>query len=374
MGAQVRLLAAVTSGFFGGGGVVAIYGLLLGGAGYSPALTGWLIAGPAMTGALLRIPTSAMADRVGARRLFMALAALGVLGMFATTASLRAGLGPWPLLGLGALSGCGLATFSLGAAQIGWGTSAERAGLALGLYGGLAHLGPSVALMLLPWVIERVDASWVPAIWAAGSAVGLLIYAAFAYEPERPPRAAAGGGEVDGRVWALALAYFASFGVFVALCGWLPWLFRTTGVGAGKALAFAFLAPTTRIFAGWLTDRWSGASVLAISSVLGAAAAIPLALGHHWAWQIPLAVGLGGMMGSSFGLLPEVAPRALGKASGLVGGLGATGGFVLPPLLGMLVTDALPSRGLGLVSLLAAVTAASAVWLLTREGEGLSGP
>ena len=153
MGAQVRLLAAVTLGFFGGGGVVAIYGLLLGDAGYSPTLTGWLIAGPAMTGALLRIPTSAMADRLGARRLFMGLAALGIAGMFATTASLRADLGPWALLGLGALSGCGLATFSLGAAQIGWGMPRERAGLALGLYGGLAHLGPSVALMLLPWVI-----------------------------------------------------------------------------------------------------------------------------------------------------------------------------------------------------------------------------
>ncbi len=368
MGAQVRLLAAVTLGFFGGGGVVAIYGLLLGDAGYSPTLTGWLIAGPAMTGALLRIPTSAMADRLGVRRLFIGLAALGVLGMFATTASLRADLGPWPLLGLGAMSGCGLATFSLGAAQIGWGTSKERAGLALGMYGGLAHLGPSVALMLLPWVIERVDASWVPAIWAGGSALGLLTYALFAYEPERPPPAPKGEGKVDGRVWALAFVYFASFGVFVALCGWLPWLFRTTGVGVGKALAFAFLAPTTRIFAGWLTDRWSGTIVLTIASVLAAAAAIPLALGSHWAWQIPLAIGLGGMKGSSFGLLPQVAPKALGKASGLVGGLGATGGFILPPLLGMLVTDALPSRGLGVIAALAVVSAACGVWLFTREG------
>ena len=123
-----------------------------------------------------------------------------------------------------------------------------------------------------------------------------------------------------------------------------------------------------------MTDRFSGTAVLAVSSVLGAAAAVPLALGYHWAWQIPLALGLGGMMGSSFGLLPQVAPKALGKASGLVGGLGATGGFILPPLLGMLVTDALPSRGLGLVSLLAALTAVCGVWLFTREGEGVSAP
>ncbi len=90
-------------------------------------------------------------------------------------------------------------------------------------------------------------------------------------------------------------------------------------------------------------------------------------MGGTWLWQIPLALGLGGMMGSSFGLLPEVAPRALGKASGIVGGLGATGGFILPPLLGALVTDALPSRGLGVVTALALITAVSGVWLMVRD-------
>ena len=36
-----------------------------------------------------------------------------------------------------------------------------------------------------------------------------------------------------------------------------------------------------------------------------------------------------------FKMVPKYVPHAVGGASGLVGGLGALGGFVIPPVLGL---------------------------------------
>ena len=45
-----------------------------------------------------------------------------------------------------------------------------------------------------------------------------------------------------------------------------------------------------------------------------------------------------------FKMLPKYVPHAVGGASGLVGGLGALGGFVIPPILG-LFAGALGAQG-----------------------------
>lgn len=38
-----------------------------------------------------------------------------------------------------------------------------------------------------------------------------------------------------------------------------------------------------------------------------------------------------------FKIVPKVVPKAIGGAAGWVGGLGALGGFVIPPILGRIV-------------------------------------
>jgi NNP family nitrate/nitrite transporter-like MFS transporter len=38
-----------------------------------------------------------------------------------------------------------------------------------------------------------------------------------------------------------------------------------------------------------------------------------------------------------FKLVPKYSPKAVGGAAGIVGGLGAFGGFVIPPLMGLFV-------------------------------------
>ncbi len=64
----------------------------------------------------------------------------------------------------------------------------------------------------------------------------------------------------DGRLWALSLFYFVTFGAFVALTVYLP-NFLTThygldGVTAGLLTsAFIVAAAAVRVLGGWLADR-----------------------------------------------------------------------------------------------------------------------
>jgi NNP family nitrate/nitrite transporter-like MFS transporter len=53
--------------------------------------------------------------------------------------------------------------------------------------------------------------------------------------------------------------------------------------------------------------------------------------------QIVMAVGMGGTNAAVFKLVPQEIPEAIGGAAGWVGGLGAFGGFAIPPLMGTIV-------------------------------------
>jgi NNP family nitrate/nitrite transporter-like MFS transporter len=53
--------------------------------------------------------------------------------------------------------------------------------------------------------------------------------------------------------------------------------------------------------------------------------------------QMLLALGMGFANAAVFKLVPKYSPAAVGGAAGIVGGLGAFGGFVIPPLMGLFV-------------------------------------
>jgi NNP family nitrate/nitrite transporter-like MFS transporter len=50
-----------------------------------------------------------------------------------------------------------------------------------------------------------------------------------------------------------------------------------------------------------------------------------------------MAIGMGVGNAAVFKLVPQYVPQAVGGAAGWVGGLGAFGGFAIPPLLGAFV-------------------------------------
>jgi len=87
--------------------------------------------------------------------------------------------------------------------------------------------------------------------------------------------------------------------------------------------------------------------------------------------EILLAIGMGVCNAAVFKLVPQEVPEAVGGAVGWVGGLGALGGFIIPPVLGFAVTD-LGQRGYAIgfiVFVFLAMLGLGVVWVLkyTRD-------
>ena len=109
------------------------------------------------------------------------------------------------------------------------------------------------------------------------------------------------------------------------------------------ALGFSLLASVIRIFGGWLSDKVGGelVSIMAFSLILIGAVVIIFAGNTNFSLsltgEIILGAGMGIANGAVFKLVPKYVPHATGGAAGWVGGLGAFGGFVVPPILGLFV-------------------------------------
>jgi NNP family nitrate/nitrite transporter-like MFS transporter len=150
----------------------------------------------------------------------------------------------------------------------------------------------------------------------------------------------------QGVTWVLTSFYFTSFGGFLALIVWLPsyWhnMYNLSLVRAGLlTLVFAEVASLVRVPGGLLADRFSIKYALTGNFALIAAGAVMVAFSDDFALSFvgTLAIGFGmGLQNAIvFKLLPRYIPQAVGSAAGLVGGLGAFGGFFIPPVMGAIV-------------------------------------
>ncbi len=380
-------LTGATIGFFVGFAAVALYGptakkfdALLG---LSPLALGLLVAVPNLSGSILRIPFGAWTDRVGARLPMATLLSISIVGMAGLTAllytSYPTGIGPGDLpllLVLGALCGAGIASFSVGVNQTSYWSSRTGQGRALGLYAGLGNLAPGIFTLVIPTAFLLLGLPGAYAVWLVLLTAGLLVYVAVARNsfwfqlrsrgvpPVEARRVAETMGQelfpsavgtgaslrISGRswrTWALVTLYFTSFGGFLALTAWLPtfWIARYDltlwDAALVTAAGFALLSPLVRVGGGFLSDRAGGETAALAGFVvvlLGAfvGLAVPGFVGSL-VGVVLLAAGMGLSNAAIFQLVPTYVPEAVGGASGWVGGVGATGGFVLPPLLGTLV-------------------------------------
>ncbi len=143
--------------------------------------------------------------------------------------------------------------------------------------------------------------------------------------------------------WALVALYFTTFGGFIGLTAWFPiyWrqLFEFPLVRAGLFTAiFSLTASLVRVYGGKLADRAGGENVSMISLVIVLAASVVLTFTQTVAVgfiaMLILAIGMGINNAAVFRLVPDYVPKAIGGASGWIGGLGAFGGFAIPPVMG----------------------------------------
>ncbi len=108
------------------------------------------------------------------------------------------------------------------------------------------------------------------------------------------------------------------------------------------------LAAVVRVIGGVIAERIGGekTALLSFIAVLAGAAILTYVqdLSLALCGELLIAVGMGVANAAVFKMVPKFVPSAVGGAAGIVGGLGALGGFVIPPFLGAVV-DALGTRG-----------------------------
>jgi MFS transporter, NNP family, nitrate/nitrite transporter len=382
-------LLGATLGFFIGFAAVALFGptaakfqqvMHL-----SPMAVGFLVAMPSLSGSLLRIPFSAWVDTSGGRKPFLALLTLSVIGMAGLSAVIaflypsRLTADYYPLLLLLALlCGCGIATFSVGISQVSYWFSKKAQGRALAVFGGVGNLAPGIFSMLIPMALGSLGLTNSYLIWLGMLATGTLLYfligrnspyfqlRAQGLAPADAQRHAAIYGQVlfpsgslkDSlvasarvwRTWALVLIYFTTFGGFIALTAWLPtyWTayFGMTAIQAGLLTAlYSVLTSLVRIVGGVVSDtlREGGENTAILALLITLMGALVMISARDYQLAIPgeilLAFGMGICNAAVFKMVPQAVPKAVGGAAGWVGGLGAFGGFAIPPMLAFAVRD-----------------------------------
>ena len=378
---------SATIGFFIGFAAVSLFGVtaikIKEVMPVSPLLLGLLISTPALSGSLLRIPFAAWTDTTGGRKPFLVLLILSILGMLGLY-TLMSQFYPdhlstdfYPLfLFLGVLCGCGIATFSVGVGQVSYWFLQSKQGTVLGLFAGLGNLAPGMFALILPFAMKSLGLSLTYLAWLIFLVIGTAVYwllgrnawyfqlveqgmdheeakkeAHEKYHQEIFPKGNAQESlqvsAQNWKTWMLVAVYFTTFGGFIALTAWFPtyWssYYQMAIVEAGMLTAlYSILASLMRVVGGQISDVYGGERTLIFSLCVMASGAGVMFVSGAFAISIIgcvlLAIGMGMSNAAVFKLVPQEVPEAVGGAAGWVGGLGAFGGFVIPPVMGYMVS------------------------------------
>lgn len=325
----------------------------------------WLLAVAILSGSVFRLSFGIWADRYGGRNVMILL----LLFCAFPTYCLGHVRNYSELLICAALLGLAGNSFAVG---IAWNSAwfpAKSKGTALGVFGAgnVGASGTKLLVFLAPGILTLIPATgyagglipggwrFVPTLYA-----GLLLLTAAAIAlaaTPRDPRPARGRSLAEVlaplrsvRVWRFSLYYVVVFGAYVALSAWLPNYFQTVyGVGLrGAALLTAlFIIPASllRPVGGWLSDRFGPRAVTYAVFIGMTLMTLPLCL-PATVLQLDIAtftillfligVGMGVGKASVYKYIPNYFPHDVGAVGGLVGALGALGGFALPPVFGWL--------------------------------------
>jgi NNP family nitrate/nitrite transporter-like MFS transporter len=421
-----KALWSATLGFFVGFAAVALFGPSASRfqqvMGLGPLALGFLVAVPSLTGSLLRIPFSAWVDTSGGRKPFLWLLNLAVIGMIGLAFVARF-LYPahltyksYPLLMiLGALSGCGIATFSVGISQVSYWFPQQRQGRALAIFAGVGNVAPGIFLLLVPFALGRFGLAFSYLLWLGILAAGTILYAILGKNSPyfqllkkgmAPDSARARAHELGQaifptgnlkdslrvsahvwRTWALVWIYFTTFGGFMALTAWLPiyWT-RFFGVSVAHALmltaAFSIIASLIRVAGGVLSDQLQegGENTAILALFITLVGALVMTSSRQFELSVPgeilMAFGMGICNAAVFKIVPQAVPKAVGGAAGWVGGFGAFGGFVIPPIMGFAVGNLGQSGyAIGFITFIfLTLFALSMAWILKYAREDVPEP
>lgn len=326
---------------------------------------GLLTSTPVLTGALFRLPLGIWTDRFGGRIvMFLLLLACAAPVWFASYAKEF-----WQFLLLGLALGAVGASFAVGTPYVARFFAEDRRGLAMGVFGA-GTSGAAINMFVAPALMAHYGWQFVPKFYA----MALLITAVIFWFLSAPDVSAPGKSGVslrqqmailkDPRVWKYCQYYSIVFGGFTALSVWMPQYFvkeygLTIAEAALFAACFSLPAGMLRAVGGWLADRYGAHNVtwwvlwaawislfilsypqtdLIVHTIRGPAQfhiglpALPFTL-LLFALGVAFACG----MASTFKYVGDDFPQNMGIVTGIVGLVGALGGFVLPVIFGIIL-------------------------------------
>jgi len=324
----------------------------------------WLGAIAILSGSIWRLAFGILTDRVGGKAMFTGLLLFTAIPTyFVSHASSFT-----ELMVLAVLVGLAGNSFNVG---ISWNSAwfpKHRQGVALGTFGA-GNVGASVTKMIGPALIALMPAAGIaggliPGGWRFVPVLYTVLLVAMAaavwFLSPKVDRKPGKGRPVmemlrplrDMRVWRFSLYYVVVFGAYVALSLALPKYYMAVyhlelGMAAMLAALFIFPASLLRPLGGWMSDKYGARVVMygvfALMTVAAGLLALPAgALGFSldvWGFTalvFLIGVGMGIGKAAVFKYIPDYFPKDVASVGGLVGLLGALGGFFLPLMFGYL--------------------------------------
>ena len=337
----------------------------------------WLAAIAILNGSLWRLLFGILADRFGGRKVFTLLVLATIIPSYMVSqADTYTELMIWAFF-------VGMAgnSFSIG---ISWNSAwypREQKGFALGVFGA-GNVGASVTKLIGPTLIALVPAAglaggFVPGGWRFVPfmycvLLGIMAIAIWVFTPKQDIKPGADRPMMEMlkplqyiRVWRFSLYYVVVFGAYVALSVWLPkYYVDVYGMELKHAALltalFIFPASLLRPLGGYLSDKFgarrmmywvfglmltaclflslpSATIVLNVPTSVdpsGQREAFSFSMNVTWftIWVFVVGVCMGVGKAAVYKYIPEYFPHDVGAVGGLVGMLGALGGFFLPPM------------------------------------------
>jgi len=354
---------------------------------------GLLAATPVLTGSLIRLPLGMWTDTYGGRIVYFILMLACVVPIWFIGEATEY----WHFLVLGLFVGLAGGSFSVGIAYVARWFPRQQQGLAMGIFGA-GNSGAAVTKFVAPALLLAYGWAMVPKVYAAAMLVtALLFWALSASDPAHRVGLHVTVKEQlqalkDPKVWKYCQYYSIVFGGYVALSLWMTKYYVTEygieiQIAALLAACFSLPGGVLRAIGGWISDKYGAHPVtwwvmlfswvcLFFLSYPQTELVIKTAKGDYnmhvglniWVFTLLMfGMGVAWAIGkaSVFKYISDEYSHNIGVISGIVGLVGAIGGFLLPIMFGALVD--ITGVNSTIFMLMWGITLVSLIWMYWSE-------
>ena len=354
---------------------------------------GLLAATPVLTGSLIRLPLGMWTDTYGGRIVYFILMLACVVPIWFIGEATEY----WHFLVLGLFVGLAGGSFSVGIAYVARWFPRQQQGLAMGIFGA-GNSGAAVTKFVAPALLLAYGWAMVPKVYAAAMLVtALLFWALSASDPAHRVGLHVTVKEQlqalkDPKVWKYCQYYSIVFGGYVALSLWMTKYYVTEygieiQIAALLAACFSLPGGVLRAIGGWISDKYGAHPVtwwvmlfswvcLFFLSYPQTELVIKTAKGDYnmhvglniWVFTLLMfGMGVAWVIGkaSVFKYISDEYSHNIGVISGIVGLVGALGGFLLPIMFGALVD--ITGVNSTIFMLMWGITLVSLIWMYWSE-------